>query len=65
MSTSTYTLSVSDPDDIEIVFEEFEDKESAELEMERIIQQSAEGTSLAITYDGNLVSTMFIHGEAQ
>lgn len=62
---SPYVLSVIDPDDVETVNEEFQIKADAVNELERLAQNSPEGTSLAITHEGSLVSTMFVHGEAQ
>lgn len=60
-----YILSTIDPDDVETVHGGFREKADAVSELERLAQNSPEGTSLAITRNGNLVSTMFVHGEAQ
>lgn len=60
-----YILSVIDPDDVETVHGGFQSKADAVTELERIAQNSPEGTSLAVTHNNNLVSTMFVQGEAQ
>lgn len=65
MSTATYALSVINSDDQEIVYELFHSKDSAETEMNRLIQDSEEGTLLSVTHEGNLVSTMYVSGESQ
>lgn len=65
MSTATYALSVINSDDEEIVYELFHSKDSAEAEMNRLIQDSEEGTLLSVTHEGNLVSTMYVSGESQ
>lgn len=60
-----YILSTIDPDDVETVHGGFKEKDDAVSELERLSQNSPEGTSLAITHKSNLVSTMFVQGEAQ
>lgn len=65
MSTATYALSVINSDDQEIVYELFHSKDNAEAEMNRLIQDSEEGTLLSVIHEGNLVSTMYVSGEPQ
>lgn len=65
MSTATYALSVINSDDQEIVYELFHSKDNAETEMNRLIQDSEEGTLLSVIHEGNLVSTMYVSGEPQ